>query len=120
MKILFHHKFKVTFHFFSIVGFFIEKITTKLIEQIEEEEKQLTTDSELWDKEWEDEPNDENYIITETEPNGEEHLKCGTLNQLIYWLTRETKQDLKFQKSFLVTYRSFVSPHELFAKLVQR
>lgn len=82
--------------------------------------KQKSEEVGLWNKEWEDEPSDQNYIITEQGPDGEEHLKCATLNQLIYWLTRESKQDLKFQKSFLVTYRSFVSPHELFSKLIQR
>lgn len=52
--------------------------------------------------------------------DGTSVVKAATLNKLIQKLTSDKDSDVKFQKQFLCTYRSFVTPQELFAVLVQR
>jgi len=42
------------------------------------------------------------------------------LNKLIIRLTTENDHDIKFQKTFITTYRSFTTQHKLFKKLIQR
>lgn len=66
----------------------------------------------------EDEKDDPSNIIVEMDENGQEQVRCGTLNKLVRRLTLKST-DLKYQKTFLTTYRSFTTPHELFTKLIQ-
>ena len=47
-------------------------------------------------------------------------IKCGTVDTLIENATNHLKFDNKFLFSFLLTYRSFISPCELLMKLVVR
>jgi len=69
---------------------------------------------------WEDEPDDTDHIILEFAEDNTSVVKAATLNKLIQRLTSDIYSDVKFQKQFLCTYRSFVTPQELFAVLVQR
>lgn len=47
-------------------------------------------------------------------------VRCASLNQLVYKITDPDVSDLTFLRTFLMTYKTFVTPHELFLKLTQR
>eukprot|EP00761_Pharyngomonas_kirbyi_P000502 gb/GECH01000502.1/.p1 GENE.gb/GECH01000502.1/~~gb/GECH01000502.1/.p1 ORF type:complete len:780 (+),score=147.68 gb/GECH01000502.1/:1-2340(+) len=47
-------------------------------------------------------------------------LKGATINKLIERLTDSNRQNTKFMKTFLVTYRSFIEPRDLLVKLLKR
>ncbi|KAL6065502.1 Receptor-like protein kinase 2 [Balamuthia mandrillaris] len=51
---------------------------------------------------------------------GEKMVEAGTLNKLVQHLTSETEVNSAFQHAFLLTYRSFSTPDELFSKLLER
>ncbi len=72
-----------------------------------------------------------------TTDDGETFIKAATLNKLIIKLTNDQDhgiqtsfpiikviflsfEDIKFQKMFIMTYRSFTTPSKLFVKLLQR
>ncbi|EGC38002.1 aimless RasGEF [Dictyostelium purpureum] len=64
-------------------------------------------------------------IITEKVHNTEydqddEVVKYGSLNKLVEHLTHDSKHDLQFLKTFLMTYQSFCTPEKLMSKLQQR
>ncbi|EGG18415.1 Ras guanine nucleotide exchange factor [Cavenderia fasciculata] len=66
----------------------------------------------------------ENIIIDSVrnteDDQDEEVVKSGSLNKLVERLTHESKVDLQFLKTFLMTYQSFCTPEKLLNKLVQR
>eukprot|EP01119_Soliformovum_irregulare_P016088 TRINITY_DN4627_c0_g1_i1.p1 TRINITY_DN4627_c0_g1~~TRINITY_DN4627_c0_g1_i1.p1 ORF type:complete len:1122 (-),score=370.58 TRINITY_DN4627_c0_g1_i1:3-3107(-) len=66
-----------------------------------------------------DEPDDENYIVKEVSENGSVRIRAATLDKLIVQLTC-TQLDMKFQRTFLLTYRSFTTPEIFLTKLEQR
>eukprot|EP01113_Clastostelium_recurvatum_P022051 TRINITY_DN2622_c0_g1_i4.p1 TRINITY_DN2622_c0_g1~~TRINITY_DN2622_c0_g1_i4.p1 ORF type:complete len:1359 (+),score=409.19 TRINITY_DN2622_c0_g1_i4:97-4173(+) len=80
---------------------------------------------------WTETPDTEEYIImmaseeSDTNappaPDGEnQSIKAATLNKLIERLTSENNHDIKLQKTFITTYRSFTTPEVLFRRLLQR
>eukprot|EP01111_Echinosteliopsis_oligospora_P017271 TRINITY_DN7421_c0_g1_i1.p1 TRINITY_DN7421_c0_g1~~TRINITY_DN7421_c0_g1_i1.p1 ORF type:complete len:314 (-),score=77.92 TRINITY_DN7421_c0_g1_i1:666-1607(-) len=71
------------------------------------------------------EPKDNIWIEKKTDKglDDEEELdivKAASFNKLVERLTPESKHDLQFSKTFLMTYQSFSTPEKLFAKLLQR
>eukprot|EP01099_Mayorella_cantabrigiensis_P002786 TRINITY_DN2238_c0_g1_i1.p1 TRINITY_DN2238_c0_g1~~TRINITY_DN2238_c0_g1_i1.p1 ORF type:complete len:767 (-),score=215.63 TRINITY_DN2238_c0_g1_i1:41-2341(-) len=47
-------------------------------------------------------------------------IKAGTVNKLVERLTFQKYPDMAFQKAFLLTYRSFMTPMDLMEKLILR
>ncbi|GAM21223.1 hypothetical protein SAMD00019534_043980 [Acytostelium subglobosum LB1] len=71
---------------------------------------------------WDEPP--ENIVIemirNPEDDQDEEVVKFASLNKLVERLTHESKVDLQFLKTFLMTYQSFCSPEKLLTKLMQR
>lgn len=65
---------------------------------------------------------EENIIIdkSKSEETEEEVIKAGSFNKLVERLTFDSKTDMQFVKTFLMTYQSFATPEKLLAKLIQR
>ncbi|KAF2074781.1 hypothetical protein CYY_003927 [Polysphondylium violaceum] len=59
-------------------------------------------------------------IRNEEDDIDEEVVKSGSLNKLVEHLTHDSKVDLQFLKTFLMTYQSFCTPEILMSKLIQR
>jgi hypothetical protein len=47
-------------------------------------------------------------------------IRAGTLNKLVEYMTSEMVVDLDYMKAFLLTYRSFTTPDQLYSKLIER
>eukprot|EP00002_Diphylleia_rotans_P020729 TRINITY_DN4023_c0_g1_i4.p1 TRINITY_DN4023_c0_g1~~TRINITY_DN4023_c0_g1_i4.p1 ORF type:complete len:1259 (+),score=339.80 TRINITY_DN4023_c0_g1_i4:62-3838(+) len=61
----------------------------------------------------------QSIVYTDT-GNPQSKVKAATLNRLVEKLTPTDNQDLIFMRAFLMTYRSFTTPHELLDKLFER
>ncbi|KAJ6248620.1 ras guanine nucleotide exchange factor i-related [Anaeramoeba flamelloides] len=81
------------------------------LEEDDDEEEDLTS---IWDHE------ENNIIVGETEHSKTNEVKAATLNKLVELLTHETNQNIKYMKTFLMTYQSFTTPAKLFSRLMQR
>eukprot|EP01105_Mastigella_eilhardi_P020099 TRINITY_DN4769_c0_g1_i2.p1 TRINITY_DN4769_c0_g1~~TRINITY_DN4769_c0_g1_i2.p1 ORF type:complete len:848 (+),score=226.97 TRINITY_DN4769_c0_g1_i2:245-2545(+) len=81
----------------------------------EEEEEQ--EDVNIWL-----EPEGNLIVDKVSNPSGEdeEAVKCGSFNKLVEHLTDESKLDMQYLKTFLMTYQSFTTPEKLLQKLIQR
>lgn len=51
---------------------------------------------------------------------GTDEMRAASLNKLVERLTPRSNQDLKYVKTFLVTYRSFTTPEVLLMKMLER
>nr|AAN46870.1 nucleotide exchange factor RasGEF A [Dictyostelium discoideum] len=64
------------------------------------------------------------YDINKSKENkddqDDEVVKFASLNKLVEHLTHDSKHDLQFLKTFLMTYQSFCTPEKLMSKLQQR
>eukprot|EP01094_Clydonella_sp_ATCC50884_P020725 TRINITY_DN4364_c0_g1_i1.p1 TRINITY_DN4364_c0_g1~~TRINITY_DN4364_c0_g1_i1.p1 ORF type:complete len:880 (-),score=376.47 TRINITY_DN4364_c0_g1_i1:260-2899(-) len=62
------------------------------------------------------------YCGAQEEQLAETAVQCetGTLNLLVIALTSDKNYDTNFISTFITTYRSFTTPSELFAKLLER
>ncbi|KYQ96865.1 Ras guanine nucleotide exchange factor [Tieghemostelium lacteum] len=68
-----------------------------------------------------DEPVENIHIEkVKTDDIEEEVVKSASLNKLVEKLTHDSKMDLQFVKTFLMTYQSFCTPEKLLTKLIQR
>eukprot|EP01132_Coremiostelium_polycephalum_P005608 gene5608-6979_t len=71
---------------------------------------------------WEEPP--ENIFVemvrNPEDDQDEEVVKFGSFNKLVETLTHDSKVDLQFLKTFLMTYQSFCTPENLLNKLIQR
>lgn len=70
--------------------------------------QQSEASESFWNQEWEDEPNDQNYILTEVVSENEEHVKCATFHQLVNFLTRESKQGIGIGFFFSRKFNRFI------------
>ena len=52
--------------------------------------------------------------------DGIPRIKAASINKLIERLTHEVYPDIKFRNVFMLTYRSFMDPHQLLQKLDER
>ncbi|KAJ6232182.1 ras guanine nucleotide exchange factor i-related [Anaeramoeba flamelloides] len=83
------------------------------LEEDEDDEEGLTS---VWDHE----QNNIIYLESETSSSKTKGVKAASLNKLIELLTPETDQNIKYMKTFLMTYQSFTTPSKLLNKLMQR
>lgn len=64
-------------------------------------------------------PDTEQFIEWQ-EIDGETVIKCATLDKLIERVTYHAEYDNSYLSAFMLTYRSFITPHELMDKLIAR
>src|SRR5690606_39019786 len=63
---------------------------------------------------------DTEQFIEWQEIDGETVIKCATLDKLIERVTYHAEYDNSYLSAFMLTYRSFITPHELMDKLIAR
>lgn len=68
---------------------------------------------------WAEKKDSEGNILFERDGDRVE-VKAGTLNQLVMRLTNDVEAEQDFIQTFLICYRSFTTPEELFHKLMER
>ncbi|KAL9647807.1 hypothetical protein ABK040_001333 [Willaertia magna] len=91
------------------------------------EEKQLKDPKDYYDTDYtqlesvveEDSPSNIEWMESTTE-DSEPEIKCATVEKLIERVTYHKNYDNAYLYAFLLTYRSFISPHELMDKLINR
>ena len=70
---------------------------------------------------WEEHSKNGGFIWEGRNSSDLESLSIGSLNLLVQKLTEiDSGVDRNFLKTFITTYRSFTTPHQLFAKLLER
>ncbi|KJE88700.1 hypothetical protein CAOG_000298 [Capsaspora owczarzaki ATCC 30864] len=71
---------------------------------------------------WDEGPDSDANILLETQPDseGNRQVRAASFNKLVERLTDSKMADLKFVKTFLLTYQSFTSPERLLQKLIER
>jgi hypothetical protein len=108
--------------------------TSSILITIKSEEEDLTDQPEpkkedevdiqlFYDSDYLSLDNYENYIPDSPdniEYTEEKKIKCGTVQKLIEKLTEDKQFDNQYLHAFLLTYRSFTTPHELIDRLINR
>lgn len=70
---------------------------------------------------WDEGPDAETNIIFDVpDKEGNTPIRAGSFNKLVERLTDSKTPDLKFVKTFLLTYQSFTTPERLLQKLIER
>ena len=83
-----------------------------------EEENDQDIQTNIWEEG--EEVESENILYMKGDDPNSKIMRGATLNKLVEKLTPPGTPDLKYLKTFLVTYRSFTTPDVLLEKLIER